>query len=91
LSFIYIFTENKVFAKQIIQTTFGGGCINDTVVHFQINVCLSGGVGHSGIGAYVIKFDTFHIKKNHCKKSKLAGFTNAICTYKRQISYQEIT
>jgi aldehyde dehydrogenase (NAD+) len=61
---LYIFfTENKVFAKQIIQNSFGGGCINDTVVHFQINVAF-GGVGHSGIGAYhgSLSFDTFHIK-----------------------------
>jgi aldehyde dehydrogenase (NAD+) len=29
------FTENKIFAEKIIQNySFGGGCINDTIIHF---------------------------------------------------------
>ena len=52
LSF-YVFTEDKTFARKLItQYSFGGGCINDTVVHFANKRLPFGGVGHSGIGAY---------------------------------------
>ncbi len=50
---LYVFTENKTFAKKIIQEySFGGGCINDVLVHFANNRLPFGGVGNSGIGAY---------------------------------------
>ena len=65
LSF-YIFSENQSFAKKLIKNySFGGGCINDTVVHFSNKRLPFGGVGHSGIGAYhgQLSFDTFLIIK----------------------------
>lgn len=45
--------------------SFGGGCVNDTVVHFSNKKLPFGGVGHSGMGAYHGKlgFDTFSHKK----------------------------
>ncbi len=61
----YIFSDMALAKKTINQFSFGGGCINDTVVHFG-NVRLPfGGVGHSGMGAYHGKygFDTFSHKK----------------------------
>jgi aldehyde dehydrogenase (NAD+) len=63
---LYVFSNNKAFAKKIIQNfSFGGGCINDTVVYFSNKRLPFGGVGHSGIGAYhgKLSFDTF----THCK------------------------
>ena len=41
--------------------SFGGGCINDTMIQFTNNRLPFGGVGHSGIGAYHGKrsFDIF--------------------------------
>lgn len=68
---LFIFTENKAFAKKIIQQySFGGGCINDTVVHFSNSRLPFGGVGHSGIGAYHGKrsFDSFTHQKSIVKK-----------------------
>ncbi|MCF6224267.1 MAG: aldehyde dehydrogenase [Flavobacteriaceae bacterium] len=65
LSF-YVFTKNNAFAKNMItKYSFGGGVINDTIVHFANHRLPFGGVGHSGIGAYHGKasFDTF----THCK------------------------
>ena len=69
---LYIFTENHAFSKQIIQKySFGGGCINDTMIHFANKRLPFGGVGHSGIGAYhgEMSFDTFSHKKSIVKKA----------------------
>ncbi|MDD2820936.1 MAG: aldehyde dehydrogenase [Flavobacterium sp.] len=69
---LYVFSENKRFSEKIIkQYSFGGGCINDTVVHFSNKRLPFGGVGHSGIGAYHgrLSFDTFSHKKSIVKKA----------------------
>jgi len=69
---LYIFSENRAFPKQIIQKySFGGGCVNDTMIHFANKRLPFGGVGHSGIGAYhgSLGFDTFSHKKSIVKKS----------------------
>lgn len=69
---LYVFTENKTFAEKIIQEfSFGGGCVNDTIIHLVNNRLPFGGVGHSGIGAYHgrMSFDTFSHKKAIVKKA----------------------
>ena len=69
---LYVFTTNNYFAEEMIQIfSFGGGCINDTVIHFSNNRLPFGGVGHSGIGAYhgKLSFDTFSHKKALVKKA----------------------
>ena len=69
---LYVFTENHSFAQKIIRKySFGGGCINDTVIHFSNKRLPFGGVGHSGIGAYhgSLSFDTFSHKKGIVKKA----------------------
>ncbi|MEN9337620.1 MAG: hypothetical protein RLZZ500_2607 [Bacteroidota bacterium] len=58
----YIFTRNIRWAKGLLQKwSLGGGCINDTLIHFNNKALPFGGVGHSGMGAYHGKwgFDTF--------------------------------
>ncbi|MFY7756807.1 MAG: aldehyde dehydrogenase family protein, partial [Flavobacterium stagni] len=62
----YIFTKNIRWAKQLMhQHGFGGGCINDTILHFNNKRLPFGGVGHSGMGAYHGQwgFDTFSHRK----------------------------
>ncbi len=57
----YVFTNDKqTEEKWIPHTPFGGGCINNTVVHFTNAALPFGGVGNSGIGSYHGKytFDT---------------------------------
>lgn len=50
---LYVFTENKKQARQIMgRLQFGGGCVNDTVVHLASHRLPFGGVGQSGMGAY---------------------------------------
>jgi len=49
----YIFTEsNSVKQKIYIELSFGGGAINDAVMHITNPKLPFGGVGHSGMGAY---------------------------------------
>ncbi|XP_055602354.1 aldehyde dehydrogenase family 3 member B1-like isoform X2 [Uranotaenia lowii] len=64
---LYIFTKNGSDTNTIMQnTTSGGVCVNDTVMHFAVETLPFGGVGPSGMGAYHGKFsfDTFTHKKS---------------------------
>ena len=86
---LYIFTENKVFAKKIIENhSFGGGCVNDTVIHILNKRLPFGGVGHSGIGAYhgILSFDTFSHKKSIVEKSNLLDLPMRYAPYKDKLS-----
>lgn len=58
----YVFTNDKIAREKIIkELSFGGGAINDTIMHITNSNLPFGGVGNSGIGAYHGKagFDTF--------------------------------
>lgn len=58
----YVFTENESKRKEVIsRVPFGGGCVNDTVIHLANPNLPFGGVGTSGIGSYHGKksFETF--------------------------------
>ncbi|WP_405293030.1 aldehyde dehydrogenase [Algibacter sp. Ld11] len=58
----YVFSNNKAFSKGLIERfSFGGGVINDTLMHFGNDKLPFGGVGFSGMGNYHGKFgfDTF--------------------------------
>lgn len=70
----YLFTTNKetenYFLKRI---AFGGGCVNDTVVHLSEPNLPFGGVGDSGMGSYHGKagFDAFTYNRSVLYKSNL--------------------
>lgn len=69
---LYLFSKDKAVKKQIIQKMrFGGGCINDTIIHLSNHNMGFGGVGNSGIGSYHGKasFETFSHKKSMLTKS----------------------
>ncbi len=58
----YVFTKNRRWAKHAMKTMqFGGGCINEVVMHIMVKGVPFNGVGHSGMGAYHGKwgFDEF--------------------------------
>jgi aldehyde dehydrogenase (NAD+) len=85
---LFVFTDRKSFAKKIIRDySFGGGCINDTVIHFANNRLPFGGVGHSGIGAYHGKrsFDTFSHQKAILKKGNWLDIPLRYAPYKGKI------
>ncbi|WP_343694933.1 aldehyde dehydrogenase [Flavobacterium sp.] len=85
----YIFSENKSFAKKLIANySFGGGCINDTVVHFSNKRLPFGGVGHSGIGAYhgKLSFDIFSHHKAIVKKGNWLDLPMRYAPYKDKLA-----
>jgi len=68
---LYLFTENRAAEKKILDTcSFGGGCVNDTIIHLANPLMGFGGVGHSGMGSYhgKLSFDTFTHYRSMVKK-----------------------
>jgi aldehyde dehydrogenase (NAD+) len=68
----YYFSSNRQRAEQLIRdASFGGGCINDTLLHFANPHLPFGGTGSSGIGSYHGKksFETFSHQKSILKRS----------------------
>lgn len=67
----YLFTGEKKTEKLFLQQlSFGGGCINDTVLHLATSHMGFGGVGYSGMGNYHGRksFETFSHEKSILKK-----------------------
>lgn len=59
---LYLFSEDKKARRRILDHChFGGGCINDTIIHLATSAMPFGGVGESGMGGYHGKtgFETF--------------------------------
>lgn len=64
---LYHFSSNQKMINYVKErVAFGGGCINDTLIHLATSAMGFGGVGESGMGAYhgKIGFDTFSHKKS---------------------------
>lgn len=72
---LYIFSSSKTNQNKVLnRCQFGGGCINDTIIHIATPNLGFGGLKQSGIGAYhgKIGFDTFtHYKSIVDKKTWL--------------------
>jgi aldehyde dehydrogenase (NAD+) len=86
---LYYFTTSKLNESKIIRhISYGGGCINDTVMHLASTHMPFGGVGESGMGRYHGKdsFDTFTHKKSVLKKSLLVDIPLRYPPYKNDIS-----
>lgn len=50
---LYIFSQKSNVSDRVIrETSAGGGCVNDVVLHLAESALPFGGVGYSGIGAY---------------------------------------
>jgi aldehyde dehydrogenase (NAD+) len=67
---LYVFTNNKEVEQLYLdKVQFGGGCINNTLLHLANAELPFGGVGNSGVGAYHGKFsfDTFTRPKSVLK------------------------
>ena len=87
---LYYFTKDKQReAMMLKQVSYGGGCINDTIVHLATSHMPFGGVGNSGMGGYHGKdsFDTFTHKKEHYEEIGTSGYSNPVCTVQEQIEY----
>lgn len=69
---LYLFSEDKAVQERFLRRVpFGGGCINDTIIHLASSRLGFGGVGDSGMGSYHGKksFETFSRRKSIVKKS----------------------
>ena len=70
---LYLFTSDKAAAKKVTSRCgFGGGCINDTIIHLATTEMGFGGFSESGMGSYhgKVGFDTFsHYKSIVDKKT----------------------
>lgn len=69
---LYLFTTDRGVERQVLsRCSFGGGCINDTVIHLANPSLGFGGVGASGMGSYHGKrsFDTFTHYRSIVKKA----------------------
>ena len=63
---LYLFSQNRPRVKEAAaRFQFGGGCVNDVVIHLATSAMGFGGVGESGMGAYHGRagFEAF----SHCK------------------------
>jgi len=70
---LYVFTSIKAVERYYIKhLSFGGGCINDTVVHLSVPRLPFGGVGQSGMGSCHGKagFDAFTHYRSVLHKSR---------------------
>lgn len=70
----YVFGCKAAEEKMILRDlSFGGGCVNDTIMHLTEKNLPFGGVGNSGMGSYHCKksFETFSHYKSILKKSNL--------------------
>ena len=69
---LYLFSQDKKTQELFLRrASFGGGCINDTIIHLATSRMGFGGVGSSGMGSYHRResFDTFSHRKSIVKKS----------------------
>ena len=67
---LYLFTRSRQTEERVFSSlSFGGGCVNDTVLHLASSRLPFGGVGNSGMGAYHGKqsFLTFSHQKGILK------------------------
>ena len=68
---LYLFTKDPAMKERIPkEIQFGGGCINDTIIHLATTYMGFGGVGESGMGSYHGKygFETFSHSKSIVEK-----------------------
>ena len=86
---LYIFSENREHQRRALRgIRFGGGCVNDVVVHLTNPRMPFGGVGESGMGAYHGKagFLAFSHEKGILKKSARLDLPVRYAPYRGKLS-----
>lgn len=75
---LYLFTQDTQVQKKVMSDiSFGGGCVNDTLMHLATPHLPFGGVGESGMGAYHGKhsFETFSHMKSVLRQTNRFDFS----------------
>jgi aldehyde dehydrogenase (NAD+) len=83
---LYLFSNDKQTVKQITsRCRYGGGCINDTIIHLATTEMAFGGVGESGMGSYHGEqgFKTFSHTKSIVDKKNWIDFPVRYSPYKK--------
>jgi len=86
---LYLFSADRTIWQRVITSVqFGGGCINDVVVHLAENKLPFGGVGESGMGSYHGKagFDLFTHYKSILIKSRILDIPVRYAPYGKKLS-----
>ena len=85
---LYVFSRKRSDVRNILsQVSFGGGCVNETVMHLGNENLPFGGVGNSGMGSYHGKtgFETFSHQKSVLIKSSCLNIDLLKPPYGRKI------
>lgn len=85
---LYIFSEDKNHINRVTsEISYGGGCINDTIIHIATSEMGFGGVGESGMGAYhgKVGFDAFSHNKSIVDKKTWMDLPMRYQPYKKGI------
>lgn len=86
---LYFFSQNKKNIKTVTEkVSYGGGCINDTIIHLATSEMGFGGVGESGMGSYHGKtgFDAFSHTKSIVDKKTWMDLPMRYQPYDRKIN-----
>ncbi|TCL62257.1 aldehyde dehydrogenase (NAD+), partial [Mariniflexile fucanivorans] len=87
---LYTFSNDKNFIEHILNTySFGGGVVNDVLIHFSNHKLPFGGVGSSGMGAYhgKLSFDTFSHSKAIIKRGNWLDPSMRYAPYKNKLNF----
>ena len=85
---LYLFSEDKQRIKEVTERcSYGGGCINDTIIHLATSEMGFGGVGESGMGSYHGKdgFETFSHTKSIVDKKTWMDLPMRYQPYKKEL------
>ena len=85
---LYLFTEDRRRAEEVMaRCRFGGGCVNDVVIHLATSEMPFGGVGESGMGGYHGRagFETFSHTKSIVDKKTWMDLPMRYQPYRRDL------
>jgi aldehyde dehydrogenase (NAD+) len=85
---LYVFTESREVERDVLDNIqFGGGCVNNTLMHIANNNMPFGGVGESGMGAYHghRSFLTFSHQRSVLKSSTFMDLPMRYAPYKDKV------
>jgi aldehyde dehydrogenase (NAD+) len=85
---LYLFTKDKSIERLFVDNIrFGGGCVNDVVMHLANGNMPFGGVGYSGMGSYHGRngFETFSHKKSILKQNFIFDMPIRYAPYKGKL------
>lgn len=87
---LYVFTNDGGVSEKVLrQTSFGGGTVNDTLIHMVPVDLPFGGIGGSGMGAYHGKasFDVFTHHKSVLKRKPAFDIKMRYPPYRSSLSW----